>query len=236
MWENNLVNGWAKRYQAQYSMQVREVKTRGVDTLAESFRDLGFVGAANRRYGLGVYQHGDVDLAVFDPEHNVLLLAEAKWQTPAVGSHEARSRDLKLLKGIDQVRRAASFVAEHPARAADQLFGPHRAELSSATDIQVAVIARGHLGSFGVDKHDVGIWDYHRVQDYLRDEGSGKDLSTIVEDIHALMRQWTAPMDHEIVESRAVLGGYRVRIPAFKFVPDSGAHEVPYAVRSVTYP
>jgi len=219
LWENNLVNGWAKRHQAQYSTQVGEVKKRGAEALAEALRGHGFIATANRRYGRDKCQLGDVDLATFDPRSDVLLLAELKWRSPAAGSHEARSRDLKLLEGIDQVRKATSFVLDHPARAADQLFGPHQVGLSSATDIRCAVIGRGHLGSFGVDKHGVGVWDFHRVQDYLRDEASGKELSAVVDDLHALMRHWTAPMDLQIVERSVALAGYNVRIPAFKFVP-----------------
>jgi len=219
LWENNLVNGWAKRHQAQYSTQVSEVKKRGAETLAEAFRGHGFIATANRTYRCDTCQLGDVDLATFDPQSDVLLLAELKWQSPAAGSHEARSRDLKLLEGMDQVRKAASFVLDHPARAADQLFGTHQVRLSSATDLRCAVIGRGHLGSFGVDKHGVGVWDFHRVQDYLRDEAAGKDLSTVVDDLQARMVRWTAPMDRQVVDRSVTLGGYHVRILAFKFVP-----------------
>jgi len=230
IWENNLANMWAKKHSAEYSQVVGDDKKQSAEDIAKALRSHGFMAVANREYYLTKGQVlGDVDVAAFDPDSQILFLAEVKWLLPPPSSREARARDRVLRKGIDQVRSAAAFVKEHPEKAAEQLFGSWNVQFTPATRVLPFLIARGHLGSFNPASQDVEVLDFHRTLDTLRETRAKRGLGTVVDELKAVMHEWISPIGYEQIELQFALAGLNFRIPAFRFVLPQPPLEPPLA-------
>ncbi len=220
MWETNLTQMWARRYSAEYSARVQTIKRKGAADIAKHLSTHGYIATANRRYGTNRTRAlGDVDLACFDPRCNVLFLGEMKWLIPAAGSHEARMGDAELKKGIRQVLKAAQYVQDNSEAAAEQLFNPMHVQISVDTQVRLAVIARGHLGSFIEPHPRVPVLDYHRVSDYLHGLSDMPGLDVVADEWNKLMQDWSAPHGRSVTELSIRLGGYSIHVPAFRIVP-----------------
>lgn len=221
-WERNLAKMWANKHASEYSRNVSEEKKRTAETIAGALRSYGFTAPANREFYLkkGV-PSGEVDVVAYDPQQDVLLLAEVKWLIGTTRSHDARKADSEIEKGIQQVREAAAFVGNHPEKASGQILGDRRVQLSPRTKIRTLVIGRGYIGSFGQARHDATVLDFHRVLEYICHLPVRKDLAEVVDGLERLAYQSTPVPGAATVDFQFELGEYRFHIPAFKFTADA---------------
>lgn len=216
-WERNLLRLWALKYGSQYAAQVHRTRAHLADTVAAWFAHPPMRAVANRVLTYKGRALTDVDIAVYDPRDDALLLFQVKWVTGPAEPREVRDADEELDHGLAQARLAERFVREHPEEAGRQLFRDS-VQLTSTTRVRSVLLARGYPGSADLATQDVPILYYPLIQRHFQAAPSGTLLS-ITEDLCSLLALAQRGKDYEIRPASFELAGYRFHSWAAELVP-----------------
>lgn len=120
----------------------------------------------------------NLDFALEDTDSHTVALGELKWLRKPIGSLERFDRDAELTKGMEQVKKIARFLCQHPTYLSDR--GVLSAPLSAFERVQYLLVARDHFRWVAAEE-GYPVIEYETLKNVLRDASSlGSALTALL--------------------------------------------------------